>query len=87
MVNRFLSNLGIRLDNFGAKSLKLQTPNRCMVGPGGLKPSTMQIIAIESERAFLPLCFLSQHLPAPCAFFETERAACLAKKIQFKNFN
>jgi hypothetical protein len=31
MVNKKLANLDVRLDNFGAKPLKLQTPNRCMV--------------------------------------------------------
>jgi hypothetical protein len=34
MVNRFLSNLGIRLDNFGAKPLRKHALKTRMVGPG-----------------------------------------------------
>jgi hypothetical protein len=40
MVNKSLSNLGGRLDNFGAKPLETNDPNRGMVGPGGLEPPT-----------------------------------------------
>jgi hypothetical protein len=40
MVNRSLSNLGIRLDNFGAKPLKTHQHKMRMVGPGGLEPPT-----------------------------------------------
>jgi hypothetical protein len=37
MVNRFLSNLGIRLDNFGAKPLRSNNSDQRVVGPGGLQ--------------------------------------------------
>ena len=40
MVNKFSSNLGTRLDNFGAKTLKTQQHKKGMVGPGGLEPPT-----------------------------------------------
>ena len=40
MVNRFLSSMGILLDNFGAKALSSNEPNQRMVGPGGLEPPT-----------------------------------------------
>jgi hypothetical protein len=40
MVNRSLSNLGIRLDNFGAKALRTNKPKRWMVGLGGFEPPT-----------------------------------------------
>jgi hypothetical protein len=44
MVNRSLSNLGIRLDNFGAKPLKKTHQHKMrMVGPGGLEPPTRTI--------------------------------------------
>jgi hypothetical protein len=34
MVNKSLSNLGIRLDNFAAKPLRLHKTKMRMVGPG-----------------------------------------------------
>jgi hypothetical protein len=34
MVNRFLSSMGITLDNFGAKPLRKNEPQQRMVGPG-----------------------------------------------------
>ena len=34
MVNRSLSNLGTRLDNFGVKTLKSRRHKMRMVGPG-----------------------------------------------------
>ena len=40
MVNKSLSSMGITLDNFGAKALKSNDPNDCVVGPGGLEPPT-----------------------------------------------
>jgi hypothetical protein len=40
MVNRFLSSMGILLDNFGAKPLKSNDADQCVVGPGGLEPPT-----------------------------------------------
>jgi hypothetical protein len=40
MVNRFLSSMGILLDNFGAKPLRTNKPHASMVGPGGLEPPT-----------------------------------------------
>jgi hypothetical protein len=43
MVNRCLSNLGIRLDNFAAKSLRTQPLAMRMVGPGGLEPPTKRL--------------------------------------------
>jgi hypothetical protein len=39
----FLSNLGIRLDNFGAKALKMLEHKMRMVGPGGLEPPTRRL--------------------------------------------
>jgi hypothetical protein len=39
MVNRTLSNLGIRLDNFGAKSLKTNEHKMRLVGEVGLEPT------------------------------------------------
>jgi hypothetical protein len=43
MVNRSLSNLGIRLDNFGTKLLKTYQHKMRMVGPGGLEPPTKRL--------------------------------------------
>jgi hypothetical protein len=40
MVNRFLSSMGILLDNFGAKPLRSNARKQSMVGPGGLEPPT-----------------------------------------------
>jgi hypothetical protein len=40
MVNIALSNLEARLDNFGAKPLRLHETEMRMVGPGGLEPPT-----------------------------------------------
>ncbi len=40
MVNRFLSSMGILLDNFGAKPLRTNEPQPSMVGPGGFEPPT-----------------------------------------------
>ena len=44
MVNRSLSNLGIRLDNFGAKPLKTHQHKMRMVGPGGLEPPANRLL-------------------------------------------
>jgi hypothetical protein len=39
----FLSSTGIRLDNFGANSLKWLEHKMRMVGPGGLEPPTKRL--------------------------------------------
>ena len=43
MVNRSLSNPGIRLDNFGAKLLKTKEHKMRMVGPAGLEPAAKRL--------------------------------------------
>ena len=57
MVNRSLSNLGIRLDNFGAKPLKTHQHKMRMVGPGGLEPPTNRLWG-ESPDVIFRLDFL-----------------------------
>jgi hypothetical protein len=64
MVNRFLSNLGIRLDNFGAKSLRTNNPNRCVVGPGGLEPPTRPLSSGQSLAQIRILCAI--YNPSQC---------------------
>jgi hypothetical protein len=64
MVNKKLANLDVRLDNFGAKPLKLQTPNRCMVGPGGLEPPTRPLSSGQSLAQIRILCAI--YNPSQC---------------------
>jgi hypothetical protein len=45
MVNKSMSNPGIRLANSGAKLLQTNNQNRGMVGPGGLEPTTRPLSA------------------------------------------
>src|SRR6266498_2803023 len=47
MVNKSMSNLGIRLANSGAKPLQTNNQNRGMVGPGGLEPRSQWAAAIQ----------------------------------------
>ncbi len=41
MVNRFLSSMGILLDNFGAKPLRTNEPQPSMVGPGAVTQTSV----------------------------------------------
>ena len=64
MVNRFLSSMGITLDNFGAKPLKTNEPQACVVGPGGLEPQTRPLSSGQSLAQIRILCAI--YNPSQC---------------------